>query len=172
MSSSITGTPLAGSPVSTSSPQTWDSEPPLPTGSSEKGAPSSVTYRNSGDLFPLEADRASFNHLSGQQNEGKRIEGWPLLAELMAVTPSFEAFSRFQRLNVKNLLYYQAELKELELSLEEREWGDMRNPLPDDSEKGYMAEIHESPEVMINMTKCPQWNRVKKLRVCLREYSR
>lgn len=99
------------------------------------------------------------------------MEGWPLLAELMAATPSFEAFSRFQKLNIRNILYYEIELKTLELDLETREWKDMSNPLPEESEKGYMSEIHESPELMIGQMKCPQWDRVKKLRVCLREYS-
>ena len=40
---------------------------------------------------------------------GKR-HGWPHLAHLMSDVPEFAAFSRFRELNVKNLLYYQAEL--------------------------------------------------------------
>ena len=88
----------------------------------------------------------------------------------MATTPSFEAFSRFQKLNVRNLLYYQIELKEMERALEKRELGDMHDQNP--SEKDFIpSAIHQSPEVMINK-KSIQWGRVKKLRETLRNYSR
>jgi len=40
--------------------------------------------------------------------------GWPHLAKIMSDVPEFAAFSRFRELNVRNLLYYQAELKVLE----------------------------------------------------------
>ncbi|KAJ4986323.1 hypothetical protein SVAN01_08140 [Stagonosporopsis vannaccii] len=46
--------------------------------------------------------------------EHEREPGWPLLAKKMADVPEFAAFSRFRELNVKNLLYYQAELKVVE----------------------------------------------------------
>jgi len=172
MASSSTQTSPSGSPVATSSTQSWEFA--FRTSSNNKSAPSSVTCRESGDQFPLEPDGGSYGPgtLSDQGDGKEGIDGWPLLAELMAVTPSFEAFSRFQKLNVKNLLYYQVELKKLERDLEEREGGDMRNPEQNSLKKGYLpCEIHKTPEVMIN-PKCPQWVRVEKLRKCLREYSR
>ncbi|TVY68720.1 hypothetical protein LSUE1_G007147 [Lachnellula suecica] len=45
----------------------------------------------------------------------------------MANTPDFAAFSRFRDLNVKSLLYYQAQLTDLRLRLHEQEYEDARN---------------------------------------------
>lgn len=43
--------------------------------------------------------------------------GWPNLAQIMSEVPEYAAFSRFRELNVKNLLYYQAELDVLQQDL-------------------------------------------------------
>ena len=54
------------------------------------------------------------------------VEGWPRVALLMAKTPDFAAFSRFRDLNVKSLLYYQAQLTRLRLKLHKQEYKDLR----------------------------------------------
>ncbi|RDW74200.1 hypothetical protein BP5796_07642 [Coleophoma crateriformis] len=51
-------------------------------------------------------------------------EGWPLLAKLMETVPEFAILSRFEVLNLKMLLYYQAEIKRLEKNLDELEKSD------------------------------------------------
>ncbi|KAK4112321.1 hypothetical protein N656DRAFT_798132 [Canariomyces notabilis] len=56
---------------------------------------------------------------------GEKLEiGWPGLAQELARNPALEAFPRFRELNVKNLLYYQVEITELESQLKKIEWTD------------------------------------------------
>src|SRR3954463_13580909 len=52
------------------------------------------------------------------------VEGWPKVAAFMAETPDFTSFGRFRDLNIKSLLYYQAELNRFRLKLHETEWRD------------------------------------------------
>ncbi|KAM7215389.1 putative isoleucyl-tRNA synthetase [Rhypophila decipiens] len=102
-----------------------------------------------------------------------RIEGWPLLAELMAQNPAFEGFARFRSLNVKNLLYYQVELTKLEDDLRDREIEDMDPGNDDFQGEQKWSEIHENPEIMISNKKLPhqQWAKVQEIRKLLREYN-
>ncbi|KAI0434246.1 hypothetical protein F5Y09DRAFT_297000 [Xylaria sp. FL1042] len=51
------------------------------------------------------------------ENDPPLKEGWPRLAQMLAETPELESFRRFRELNVKTLLYYQAEIAELEADL-------------------------------------------------------
>ncbi len=55
------------------------------------------------------------------------LHGWPEVAKLMAKYPGFEAFPTFKDLQLKSLLYYQAELVALRRKLHELEWEDHRN---------------------------------------------
>jgi hypothetical protein len=56
----------------------------------------------------------SASHASSkEQHFPQERYGWPKLAEKMAKVPEFAAFSRFSDLNVRNLLYYQAQIKSL-----------------------------------------------------------
>jgi hypothetical protein len=43
--------------------------------------------------------------------------GWPELVKVMVESPGFEAFQAFRDLNIKSLLYYQAELVKLRRQL-------------------------------------------------------
>jgi hypothetical protein len=52
------------------------------------------------------------------------LHGYPKLARLIAQYPDFEAFQSFKDLNIKSLLYYQAELAELRKDLHRCEWKD------------------------------------------------
>lgn len=54
----------------------------------------------------------------------KPLRGWPQLAKLISVTPGFEAFPAFTDLNLKSLLYYQAEITRLRQKLHEAEYAD------------------------------------------------
>lgn len=54
----------------------------------------------------------------------KALHGWPAVAELISKHPEFEAFPAFRELNVKSLLYYKAELVELQEELHKCEWKD------------------------------------------------
>jgi hypothetical protein len=52
------------------------------------------------------------------------VPGWPALARTIANKPAFVAFPSFNDLNVKSLLYYQAELIKLRKELHETEYQD------------------------------------------------
>jgi len=52
------------------------------------------------------------------------VDGWPKLARLISDNPGFEAFPSFKDLNIKMLLYYQAELHLLKEKLRKRECDD------------------------------------------------
>lgn len=54
---------------------------------------------------------------SDEEYVARKRHGWPQLAEKMAAVPEFAAFPRFRDLNVKNLLFYQVQLKALRLKI-------------------------------------------------------
>lgn len=54
------------------------------------------------------------------------LHGWPKIAKLIADHSDFEAFQSFKDLNIKSLLYYQAELEMLRKDLHKAEWEDFR----------------------------------------------
>jgi hypothetical protein len=56
------------------------------------------------------------------------VEGWPTLSKIIAKKPDLEAFASFTDLNIKSLLYYQAELICLRKELHKLEWGDSLAP--------------------------------------------
>ncbi|PMD50099.1 uncharacterized protein K444DRAFT_637527 [Hyaloscypha bicolor E] len=62
-----------------------------------------------------------------EKNLGFPCHGWPALVKLMAESPGFESFQVFRDLNIKSLLYYQAELVSLREKLHEVEWKDHRS---------------------------------------------
>lgn len=56
----------------------------------------------------------------------KPCHGWPQLVKAMVNYPCFECFQPFRDLNIKSLLYYQAELVQLREELHALEWEDHR----------------------------------------------
>jgi hypothetical protein len=56
------------------------------------------------------------------------VYGWPALARIMDDIPRLQAFASFSDLNIKSLLYYQAELIYLRKRLHQIEWNDFRAP--------------------------------------------
>jgi len=100
------------------------------------------------------------------------LEGWHALAQLMANTPDFAAFPRFRDLNIKSLLYYQAELTKLREELHEIEWRDHRegelSGAPDPSKNvGYLLETKNDEDERDRM----QYKKVAEIRMVLKEYS-
>ncbi|KAK4163998.1 putative isoleucyl-tRNA synthetase, partial [Cladorrhinum sp. PSN259] len=96
------------------------------------------------------------------------VEGWPLLAKLMTEKPDFEAFPRYSELNIKNLLYYQVELASIKSNLERIEHDDFATSAEEAVDNEH--EFHKWAETLIN-TQTDQWDEVKKLRRCLKEYN-
>lgn len=110
-------------------------------------------------LGPSPLERILENH------QGDGVEGWPLLAKLMKETPDFEAFERFEELNIKNLLYYQIELARIKNRLEKRERTD-RNCVSTDRR----SEFHTMAHKLVN-SDTDQWSDVLNLRKCLSGYN-
>lgn len=99
------------------------------------------------------------------------VPGWPEVAALMANTPCLASFSRFRRLNIKSLLYYQAELTALEKKLHKREWQDFRRGIGNAKTYSKCANrLVKSGNPKSKNCK-EQWKLVKETRVVLREYS-
>jgi hypothetical protein len=61
-----------------------------------------------------------------EEDLNKPLPGWPELATVIAKNRDFEAFQAFRDLNVKSLLYYQAELVDLRAELHALEWENNR----------------------------------------------
>jgi hypothetical protein len=104
------------------------------------------------------------------------VDGWPLLAKVMATNSSLEAFPTFTDLGIKSLLYYQAELIYLRKKLHRAEWTDYRHSGKDD--KSYFAEdlelfIIARDEALKKGEEPPeQWEIIEKIRTTLGKYSK
>jgi hypothetical protein len=81
---------------------------------------------SSGNSTVLERKMAS--PMDGDATKGleQPCHGWPSLAHAIADNPCFEIFQTFRDLNIKSLLYYQAQLDQLRKELEALEWEDYR----------------------------------------------
>lgn len=100
------GSPTVGSDLKGTAPTSVTGSPSLPTRQFLFGSTS---------LAPQRPDDPG----------AKEVEyGWPKLARVMAETPCYESYPRFRELNVKNLIYYQVELAELEARLKKTELAD------------------------------------------------
>ncbi|KAH0557186.1 hypothetical protein GP486_005022 [Trichoglossum hirsutum] len=126
-------------------------------------------------LFPTEAagrTSDSINSSSGSEEEyditkdlNNPVEGWPRVALLMAKTPDFAAFSRFRDLNIKSLLYYQAQLTNLRNKLHEKEYEDARGTDEDRRQFASRADFLMCSE------ESDQLKLVREIRIILKEYS-
>ena len=94
------------------------------------------------------------------------VEGWPQVALLMAKTPDFAAFSRFRDLNIKSLLYYQAQLTTLRKDLHKREYADQRGT---DQEA---AKFASRADFLMTTEGSAQFKLIKEIREVLKEYSK
>jgi len=100
----------------------------------------------------------------------KPCHGWPQLVHDMVENPGFESFQSFRDLNIKSLLYYQAELDQLRKDLHALEWKDHRNG-------GQSAVFCENIRSLLLTKRRPeecqeQLSKVKEMREVLKEYSK
>ncbi|KAE9364222.1 hypothetical protein N431DRAFT_421083 [Stipitochalara longipes BDJ] len=93
------------------------------------------------------------------------VEGWPHVAQLMSKTPDFAAFSRFRDLNIKSLLYYQAQLTTLRKELHEQEYEDKRGA---DEQAGKFA---SRADFLMKAEGAAQLKLIKEIREVLTEYN-
>jgi hypothetical protein len=102
--------------------------------------------------------------------------GWPKLAKLIADNPDFEAFPAFTDLNIKSLLYYQAELSMLRRELHATEYDDAHS-LDDEVNKVRPSRYAKTLDYLfISRDKNDpelhkQWTLIKDIRKVLKEYS-
>lgn len=95
--------------------------------------------------------------------------GYPKLAEHFGNNPDFASVRRFGALSARNLLYYQAELLELEKELEDIEERDNTNSLYDVTKDRAASWIWLGGKG--NLANREQYDLVLRLRVLLQQYS-
>jgi hypothetical protein len=152
-------------------------------------APSSVSISESGEtavdsIAQSPSTKCSIFHECTQtfgyddpQDPGKNLDrpchGWPELAKVIVQNPGFESFQVFKDLNIKSLLYYQAELVSLRTQLHSLEWNDHRtgNFLNSDELCANVAFLVSS-EFGTSKKGQRQMKLVRKMRGVLKEYSK
>lgn len=103
------------------------------------------------------------------------LRGWPVVARLLAEVPDFQAFQAFTDLNVKSLLYYQAELEVLRRQLHKIEYEDHRSLDASGLRKSAYAKdlrLLLLSKKIKNPEDRKQWDLIKDLRSLLKEYSK
>jgi hypothetical protein len=95
------------------------------------------------------------------------IPGWPALARRIANKPAFQAFPSFTDLNMKSLLYYQAQLVSLRRKLHEEEYNDFYHG------EGAQTRIAEDLDYLIDSEVKPiQLELIEQIRTVLDKYSK
>lgn len=162
----------------------FSSQPPSPTSVRSRGSsvPTTVTFaasdtqlippqqqqqHNVGEDATPQTSPVGSSRLASifENRQANDVEGWPLLAKLMTKEPDFEAFDRFEELNVKNLLYYQVELALIKRRLEKWERDD-RNNLSDENRSKFYTMANK-----LVGSDTSQWRNVLKMRECLNGYN-
>lgn len=117
------------------------------------------------------------DELAPRNNLEKPLPGWPELAKVISTTPDFEAFPAFTDLNLKSLLYYQAELTLLRRKLHEAEYDDSRTLAHDGLEPGAYGKrldkmfLSRNDKFKDKPKWQKQWTLIKQIRELLKEYS-
>lgn len=99
------------------------------------------------------------------------VDGWPTVAKMMSTTPEFGNLCRFSDLNMKSLLYYQAELYKLRMDLHKLEYHDKRT-----AERGSRpSNFYWRADFLVaskDQETHEQWDVIVKIRKVLKEYSK
>ncbi|KAM3070480.1 hypothetical protein ACMFMG_010303 [Clarireedia jacksonii] len=145
---------------------------PSPTTTEQSGStaysPSNAFHNTSNDPYMDTTDPAT--------DLTRPLRGWPMLTKLMSDVPDFEAFPQFKALNIKSLLYYQAELDEIQKELHELEYHDYRHgkqqrnldPSKWANNLGYLMMCEYEDTAAYRQ----QWDLIKRMRKVLKEYNK
>jgi hypothetical protein len=126
-------------------------------------SPARARFTPDNHQHDLMSDPANF------EDEPKNpVPGWPQVAELMSNIPDFASFNRFSALQIKSLLYYQAELEILKAELREEELEDYRRGDERAIEYSKRADFLVRSR---NKENHRQWDVILKIRTVLKEYS-
>jgi hypothetical protein len=102
------------------------------------------------------------------------LPGWPMVTKLITDVPDFEAFPTFKALNIKSLLYYQAELDDIQRRLHKLEYEDNilgeRRGLEDAQVWGERADYIMACEYE-DPAHRKQWDLIQRMRKVLKAYS-
>jgi hypothetical protein len=138
------------------------SRPSSSSGTAVASAPHTPNQPQSDEYTRTEYD----SKLDVEEDLECPLQGYPTLAKLIAKYPDFEAFQSFKDLNIKSLLYYQAELDELRKDLHRQEWRDYR----EDSFEG-AAKCCVRADNLVMDANNDQMKLIKRIRGILKEYS-
>lgn len=145
-------------------------EPPSPSNSQTATAVSSPTRTLCSHCA---TDHELLRRPDVNKDLSRPLHGWPHLAKLISDYPDFEAFPSYRDLNIKSLLYYQAELDQLRAKLHDQEWTDHQSGLFDGHED--LGENFETLLLSGRMKNNPraqkQWGLIKEIRLVLKDYS-
>jgi hypothetical protein len=143
---------------------------------SDPGTPNSGSEKMSSSNTAVSTPLGSPGMIQSAPNSGLSpkdvtlpIPGWPALARRVANTPDFQAFPSFTDLNIKSLLYYQAQLILLRKKLHKVEFKDYYNSNDEDlpsrfaEDLQYLIEGKGNPE---------QWDLIEQIRTVLDRYSK
>jgi hypothetical protein len=100
------------------------SEPATSNSGSEKMSPTTTAFSSPSQSPNPGITKNRPNGSVTMEDVTGTVPGWPALARTIANKPAFVAFPSFNDLNVKSLLYYQAELIKLRKELHEAEYQD------------------------------------------------
>jgi len=125
-------------------------------------------------------DRADvYSHVENMSTKDKNAPpptGWPRLAQKMVEKPELESFFRFRELNVKNLLYYQVEIAELEADLRAAEIADWKMHSSGKREEAFARGAYlmqrAQDEIDTPYEERRQFQLILKIRGRLKEYSK
>lgn len=103
------------------------------------------------------------------------VLGWPTLANVIAQKSDLEAFPTFRDLNIKSLLYYQAELVHLRKKLHKAEWADFLTSDDESLASTYgdnLRSLFVDRDSSTDSIPLPeQWVLIEKIRTVLEKYS-
>ncbi|KAF5873537.1 uncharacterized protein Bfra_004999 [Botrytis fragariae] len=148
------------------------SEPASPTSNSQTdetviGTPTSPPPFTSGPWDEIKDPSKDLN---------RPLPGWPLVSKLIAQYPDLEAFKAFRDLNIKSLLYYQAELENLSRKLHQAEYNEHRQGEQEGITRASMMAMNLDYYLIHarmddNKCKSKQVKIMKQIRVVLKEYN-
>lgn len=124
------------------------------------------------DTKPEPSIAHSYNAEDFKASSPFPVDGWPKVAAYMAKTPDFASFGRFRELNIKSLIYYQAELWRLRDDLHNAEWRDRVTGTGGPEKYAKRAcSLIKSPKSSPGKLK-GQWEIIQEIRKVLKEYSK
>ncbi|KAE9369842.1 hypothetical protein N431DRAFT_414165 [Stipitochalara longipes BDJ] len=100
------------------------------------------------------------------------VPGWPAMARIIDNKPALEAFPSFKDLNIKSLLYYQAELIRLRKELHEAEFRDFYEGDGKGLQTLFAEDLDSLMEsVRLQNEKPKQWEVMERIRTVLDKYN-